>query len=136
MAALNTSALEMIQDSLMGIRTRQVAPVAEVRPLLPFTTNMADFPGGRIFVRTGSDENFIRSIDIYCGYTRYRFDVTALGTLSHVRQLVDDYEGLSWASFEVFSWPVSHEGTTVRSLAGPLPNDVANALYAVGLLVL
>ena len=133
------TALDLIQDRLMGVKVRVTEPVAESpNPLLPGHQNMVDYPGGRLFATTDLENNFSDDISIYPFWgSRYSCQVQH-GKIVYISHSVEEYveeEGQD-LPFEVWGWPVSHEGTTIRSKAGQLPDEVANGLYAIGLLAL
>ena len=131
--------LDMIQDRLMGVKVRATEPMAEAPgALLPGYQNMVDYPGGRVFATTDLQNGFMDDISIYPFWgSQYSCQVQH-GKIVYISQYVQEYveEEGEYLPFEVWGWPVSHEGTIIRSQAGQLPDEVANGLYAIGLLAL
>jgi hypothetical protein len=133
----STTALEMIQDALNGVRVRPVAPpVAKVEKILPYHQNMVEFSHGTVFFACGETvTDFIDDISIG---EEFHCRVVA-GKIVSITQSEWDYvdgDGKwEYMPHEVCAWDVTHEGNEVRPNWGTLPDAVAEGLYAIGILV-
>lgn len=128
--AASIATLNQIQDQLMGVRTRQAAPVVKEAVMRPCAQNIVPFKWGTVFVSTGASMEIVDDISI----NDYSIRVED-GRLTYVSQYEYEYFDGEMMPVEVWGWPVSHEGDTIRSLGGQLPDTVAEGLYAIGLLV-
>jgi|LakMenEpi03Aug12_release.lakeMendotaPanAssembly.Ray.scaffolds.fasta_scaffold07801_25 hypothetical protein len=109
--------------------------------ILPFAQNIINLSFGDVFVTTGETvRDFTDMISIYPGGlgsgTSYSARVRD-GVITYVTQLEDFWceEENQYLPEDVWGWPVRHEGDTVASLGGRLPDEVREGLEAIGLQV-
>lgn len=132
-----TTALEMIQDSLSGVRVRPVAaPVAPVEKMLPYHQNIVQFSHGTVFVACGETaSDFIDDISIGEDFQCRVVDGKIVSVVQFEWDYTDGDGKWEYMPHEVCAWDVTHEGNEVRANWGTLPDAVAEGLYAIGILV-
>lgn len=136
MASTTTFALESIQDALSGVRVRSVAPVVPVEKILPYAQNIVDFPRGKVFVACGETAtDYIDDISIGQDFQCRVVDGKIVSVTQYEWDYTDSDGKWEYMPHEVCAWDVTHEGNEVRPNWGTLPDEVAEGLYAIGILV-
>jgi hypothetical protein len=128
--------LEAIQDAISGVRVRSVEPIVPVEALLPYAQNIVDFPRGKVFVACGeTTSDFIDDISIGEDFQCRVVDGKIVSVTQYEWDYTDSDGKWEYMPHEVCAWDVTHEGNEVRPNWGTLPDEVAEGLYAIGILV-